>query len=312
MRRTTLSLALAMTVAALVPLGARAQTADETVVTLEATVGSVIAVGGNVAYGTDATGNVTLGTDAAGDALAPAVGLDITSLSVRTDVAARRLVWTLGIGDGLPDPVGGPPPAATAYMVPITVDGENWWRWLGAGTAGSSTGQAGKWTGLCHNETAGGAQGGWTCPGPLTGGGAFPYSGTISEAGVTWTQPFNQMKPAIQFGSRIEQGTILCGGPCSFPFPPGFALGGLASYDKLDFWDGYKVPGEVELGITAAGVPPTASTFTTDATFNNSTGAITGSLPTPATPGDYTVHARTCFGLADSPTCVTGSTDIIV
>ena len=37
---------------------------------------------------------------------------------------------------------------------------------------------------------------------------------------------------------------------------------------------------------------------------------FTGLIPRPRDPGEYTVWARTCFGLADSPTCVRGAAGV--
>lgn len=298
--------------AVLVPLTVQPASAADTAVTVSgATVGATtIAVTGNIAYGSDATDEVVLGTDAAGDSQVP--GMDLTAISVRPNLASKQLIWKLSTGNGLPDPVGGPAPVGTAFMVPIMVDADERWRWLGAGTMGTAFGNSGKWTGLCHNEVSEGTSGGWSCPGTLAGPDTYNYTGSITQAGVTWNQPFGQMKPTIKFGSTVEPSSILCARPCAFLFPPGFALGGLHQVDALDGMEGYKVPGEVKLAIAPLGVEPAASAFASNATFNGTTGAFSGSVARPATAGEYTVWARTCFGKSEALTCVLGSSNVTV
>jgi hypothetical protein len=312
MRRIRSSLVLALSVAALGSIGAQPVLAEGSTVTVSgATVGaSTISVTGNVAYGTDATEETVLGTDPSGDT--PVPGMDLTGISVRPNISGRQLIWKLSIANGLPAPIDGPPPVGTAYMVPIMVDGDDKWRWLAAGTTGSAWANSAKWTGLCHNELADGTQGGWSCPGTLAGANTYTYAGSITQAGVTWTQPFTQMKPPIKFGSTLEPSSILCGRPCSFAFPPGFALGGLHQIDALDLMEGYKVPGEVKLAITPAGVVPSEAAFSSTAAFSHTASTFAGSVARPATPGAYTVWARTCFGKTEALTCVLGSQNVTV
>jgi hypothetical protein len=296
----------------LVPLTTQPAVAADTAVTVAApTVGATtIAVSGSIAFGTDATDELVLGTDASGDS--PVPGMDLTAISVRPNIASRQLIWKLSTANGLPDPAGGPAPAGTAYMVPIMVDGDERWRWLGAGTVGTAFGNTDKWTGLCHNEVSEGTAGGWSCPGTLAGANTYSYTGSITQAGVTWTQPFAQMKPVIKFGSTVEPSSILCARPCTFLFPPGFALGGVHQVDALDGMEGYKVPGEVKLAIAPLGAEPAASAFASNATFSHTTSAFSGTVPRPATAGEYTVWARTCFGKAEALTCVLGSSNVTV
>ena len=295
---------------ALLALGTTPAAAADTAVTVStATVsGSSISVAGNVAYGADATGALTLSTDPAGDTQVP--GMDLGNLTVRTDVAARRLIWTLELKNGLQDPVGGPPPALTGFIVPVMVDDQDFWRWLGAGTAGTALGQTGKWTGLCSNETASGTQGGWGCPGVLAGAGTYSYSGSITASGISWTQPFSQMKPQIQYGSVVTPSSIHGGAPISMAWPPGL-LGAAAPIDTGGFASPYKVPGEVKVAVTAAGSLPSPDAFATKATFNGTTGNFTASVPAGGT-GARTVWVQTCYGNNDTPTCVTGSKDVTV
>lgn len=312
MRAGRLVLALVALVAVAVPLGAGPALADGTSVTVSgASVGaSSISVTGSMAYGTDATTALVLGTDAAGDASPPAPGMDLASISVRPDIAAKKLIWTLGINGGLPDPIGGPAPVAMGYMVPLMADDEDWWRWLGAATAASGNAQTAKWTGLCHNEVAG-AQGAWSCPGGVfTNTGTYSLTGSIAATAVTWTQGFTQMKPAMAYGSIVASSAIHCAGPCSLAFPVGL-VGALAPVDTMSM-DSYKIPGEVTLAVAPAGITPSDGDFSTEGTFNGTTGAFTGSVAKPATAGAYTVWAKTCFGKSDDATCVLGSKDVTV
>ncbi|MGH2691394.1 MAG: hypothetical protein ACRDHM_02715 [Actinomycetota bacterium] len=312
MRGIRFWVSLPAALAVLAPFTTQPAFAADTAVTVSgAAVGTTsISVTGTIAYGTDATDPVVLGTDASGDAAAP--GMDLTGISVRPNIAGKQLIWNLATGNGLPDPVGGPAPALTAYMVPIMVDGDERWRWLGAGTTGTAFGNTEKWTGLCHNEVSEGTAGGWSCPGTLAGANTFSYTGSITQTGVSWTQPFAQMKPTIKYGSVVEPSSILCARPCSFLFPPGFALGGLHQVDTIDLMEAYKVPGEVKLAIAPLGVVPPTSAFSTGATFTGNTGAFSGSVARPAAAGEYTVWARTCFGKAEALTCALGSSNVTV
>ena len=315
MRPVRSSIVLALSVLALGSIGVQPVLAEGSTVTLSgATVGvSTIAVTGTIAYATDATDELVLGTDPSGDS--PVPGTDLTAISVRPNISGRQLIWKVSTANGLPDPIGGPLPG-TAFMVPIKVDGEERWRWLAAGTVGTAFGSTEKWTGLCHNETPSGTEGGWGCPAIVAGGNLYPdtymYTGSITQAGVTWTQPFEEMKPHINFGSTVAPSSIFCGSPCSFAFPPALPLGGQHQFDTIDLMEGYKVPGEVNLAIAPAGVVPPDDTFTSRATFKPTPSTFTGSVARPGTPGDYTVWAQTCFGKTEAPTCVVGSLNVTV
>lgn len=295
------------TVASAEPVGPAAAEAEAEVTTIaigSATLaGGSIQIAGSVGYGADALGPVTLSEDVSGDANVSGAGFDIGDVSVEADLAASKLIFTLGINDGLAAPVDGPGPM-TGYMITLMSDGDERWRWLGAGTAGSNF-AAGKWGGLCHNEnnspTTGKPPGGWSCPadGALTT--------TITADAVVWALPFSKMKPAIQRGSVLESSSIFCGGACSFNWGPTFNLAS-TPVDSSFAMDEYKVPGEVELGIAPTGTQPSAVSFGTKATFTPSTSAFNAVLPAPTAPGDYTVWTRTCYGAPVS--CVYGNAPI--
>jgi hypothetical protein len=282
------------------PLAGPTTAAETTSVAVSgATVGtSTIAVTGAIDFGTDVTGDLLLGEDPSGDATVKGAGLDIGSISVRPDIAGKKLIWTLTVTDGAAA-IGGAPPM-TGYMVPI-MNGQDKWRWLAAGTEGSNFGQSAKWTGVCQNELADGTQGGWSCPTMI--------SGSVTPTAITWTQRFTEMSPAIAYGSMIESSSILCGAPCTFAWPVG-AVGAASPVDTMGSMNAYKVPGEVTLAIAPTGANPGA--FTTKATFNGTSKTFAGSVPKPANPGNYTVWAQTCFGDGYEPTCVVGSRDITI
>ena len=304
MRKARLAIAIVGMFVAALPAASPISAADTTTVTVNPVdIGSTsIGVTGLIDYGDDATAARVVGTDAAGDATVKGAGLDLGNLTVRPDLAARRLHWTLAITDAMAAPIDGTVPAA-GIAVPLMVNGDEKWRWLAAGTPGSNNGKTTNWTGLCHNETATGTSGGWNCPSTMTG--------TFTATGVTWSQRFQDMKPVITYGAVVEPSTIYCGLPCSFGWPAG-GVTAAAPFDVLATMDPYKIPGQVELAIAPTGTAPKATSFTNPATFNGTTKMFAGSVPRPATAGAYTVWARTCFGDGYEPTCVLGSTNFTV
>jgi hypothetical protein len=304
MRKTRFAIAIVGMFVAALPAASPISAADTTTVTVNpADVGATsIGVTGLINFGDDATATRVVGTDAAGDAVVKGAGLDLGNLTVRPDIAAKRLIWTLAITDGLAAPFDGSAPAS-GISVPLMVNGDDKWRWLAAGTPGSNNGKTTNWTGVCHNESADGTEGGWNCPTTTTG--------SFTAAGVTWTQRFQDMKPPITYGAVLEPSTIYCGLPCSFSWPAG-AVTALTPYDVLDIMDSYKVPGQVELAIAPTGTTPKDTAFTNPATFNGTTKVFSGAVPRPAAPGAYTVWARTCFGDGWEPTCVLGSTSVTI
>ncbi len=298
-RKARFGLTLLAAVAATVPLAAPGHAADATTVTVGTPTvsGSTVSVSGSIDFGTDVTGERIVSTDAPADATVKGVGLDLETLSVRTDLAAKKLIWTLTVGDA-PAAIGGSPPA-TGYLVPIMADGDERWRWLAAGTVGSNQGKTANWTGLCHNEQTEGTQGAWSCP--------TTTAGSMTATKVTWTQRFTEMKPALAFGSVVEPSSIHGGVPASMLWPAAFITAGLAPVDTMNAMEAFKIPGQVQLAIAKTGTTPAPSAFSHAATFNGATKGFSGSVPTPTATGDYTVWAQTCFGDGYEPICVRGS-----
>lgn len=278
--------------------------ADETSsLTIDATDVSngFVTVAGTAMLGDDLLGPVEVWTDGEGDASLTGAGFDLTSGSIATDLAAKRLVFTLSTADGV-GALGGSPPAS-GFEWPINVDGEDWFRWLGAGGPGSDNSTT-KFTALCENENeAEGGSGGWSC--------ATRIPGEVTQEGVTWQLPFFRMKPVIDVGSTVDGGGILCGVPCSMAWPPGL-VGALAPVDTGGFPDTYVVPGEMKLGIASAGFPESQVEYEGTASLDSSATGFTGAIAAPTTAGDYTVWVKTCGGLQRSLTCVIGSVPLTI
>lgn len=302
-RKIRFGLTVLAVIAATVPLASPGSAAETTSVAVDtvAVSGSAISVGGVLDFGDDVTAETVLSTDATGDATVKGVGLDLEKLSVRTDIAGKKLIWTLTISDAPASGTGAP---ATGILVPIMADADERWRWLAAGTPGANQGKTANWTGLCHNEQTEGTQGSWNC--------STTIDGSLTATKVTWTQRFNQMKPTINFGSVIEPSSIHTGVPSSFAWPAALITAGTAPVDTMPGFEGFMVPGQVKLAIAKAGTTPAAAAFTHSATFNGTTKRFAGTVPTPTTAGAYTVWAQTCYGNGFEPTCVRGNTGVTI
>ncbi|MFN2545665.1 MAG: hypothetical protein ABR600_14000 [Actinomycetota bacterium] len=291
-----LVLAISMGVA---PAGA-ADTTSLTVGSLTKT-GGLIAVSGSLALGTDALSAVTVGTDGAGDATPPNAGLDIGNLTVTPNLTSKTLKFSLELKDG--SAAGGVAPAS-GVGVPVVVNGEDHTWWLGGGNAGSNLGKTGKWTGLCTNEDATGARGGWDCTRALTG--------AMDGTHVEWTLAFSKVTPTITPGSTIDlSGAGAASVPESFLWPVG-AAGDTLGVDSASTYFQYLVPGGIQIAVRPAGVTPTEDDFVGTGTFTASSGAYNGTITAPTASGTYTVTVRSCFGTGENPTCVTGSQNITV
>ena len=252
------------------------------------TVGNTVSVSGTLTLGTDATGPTTVGTDGAGDANPPKLGFDLGNASVTPDLAGKKLTLTLKVNDGLPG-VDGIAPAA-GYVWPIGFDGVDTGLWLGSGTfvAGWPP-KAGKWFELCAS-----AAGSYSC------GNVVP--GAMSASQVSWTIPFSRTGTAgysANYGSTLDVGGAAPGSPAVIPWA--VATFG-QTFDTVSIV-GYKIPGRVEVGIAPAGTLESKVQYNSGAAFNPATSKFTVTAPTPA-PGSYTVFVRSCFGLAEEPTCV--------
>jgi hypothetical protein len=306
MRRITLIGIAAVSAAASFIVPAGAQETGSSISVNNATTGSgKVAVSGAVSY---AAGPTVVGTDGAGDAAQQGAGLDIKDLSMQALLKAKKLVFTMGINDGLAAPVDGNAPA-TGFHWPIVVDADDRYRWLGGGSAGSNfPPRNAKWVGICENEAAGGGSEGWNCPGSIPG--------AITATAVRWEVPFKYQTAlaSIAYGSTVEgSGGVYCSTPCSWAWPS-VVVGAASPSDFAEAPAPYKVPGEVKLGIAPAGVAESNVTYSATGTFtaaDEAAGTFAGSVDAPAAAGSYTVWAKTCFG-AEGATCAIASRDITI
>jgi hypothetical protein len=307
MRRTTVLGMITASAATSFVVPAQAQEAGSQVAINTAALGAgKVTVSGAVSYAQDAVGPLVVATDAAADASQQGAGLDIKDLSMQTLLKAKKVVFTMGINDGLAAPVDGNAPF-TGYHWPIVVDAEDRFRWLGGGSAGTNLPpRAAKWVGVCENEATGGGTEGWNCPGSIPGG--------ITATAVRWELPFKYQTglTPIVYGSTIEgSGGVYCGVPCSWPWPSA-VVGAAAPSDFADAPGMYKVPGEIKLGIAPAGTPVSGVNFSGIGTFSasdESAGTFSGTVNAPTAAGTYTVWAKTCYGI-DGGTCAIASRDI--
>ena len=283
MRKTVITAAL-LTLAIVSPAGAADPSTGVT--TLNATVGTNVAVSG-VATFVDVP--VTVGTDADGDATPGAIGADVRKLTIARP-SGNNLKFTMEIDDfytGVPVP-------NIVYLWPLMVNGEDTQLFLMAGAGrGFPSPSADPGFAVMQNSADGFA--------PVA-----DVSGTLGNGGVTWTVPMGSI--AGKAGDNIDQGS---GAPAS-------TRAGIhqivwlesPQYDSFTVREPYTIPGNlVELGIAPAGTPEDAVPLTVKATVNNTTGAFSGSLPKQATPGEYVVVAKACFG---PQSCGLSSTTITV
>jgi hypothetical protein len=297
-RTFTVGIALAM-VAALGGTVAPAGAADPaTAITLASiTRGTTdVTISGSIALGTDATGPITVSEDGAGDASPAGAGLDLgnTTFSITTGSSNPKLIVETKLLDGNATAGGNIP--FTGFSFPFVVDGDASPNlWLGGGSQGTNiTPRTDRWVTLCNTAN------GWSCPGTLGGG--------ITTTAVRWELPFNSATPKIKPGMLIEPGGANGGVPSSFAWPSAAILAATSPADRAASMTPYIVPGSVQVAIAAPGTPESKLNFS-PASTSVSTGSFIGSVAAPAAPGTYTVHARSCWGNADVPTCVTTTRD---
>ena len=297
MRRHGPTLMLTLTVAAAVLLPSLPAGAEEsTSVSVDtATIqnGSIL-LSGTLTAGDDLFGPVTVVTDPSGDASAPGGGVDLGDATIATDLAGRKLVFSLGLNDGVA--AGGTP--FVGYSWPFSVDGTDTTQWLGAGGPGTNfPPKTNGWAALCTVAD------GWICSTTIAGG-------PDAEA-VRWTLPFFRSDPQIAPGTTIDIGGSYGAVPASFVWPSAIITAGLVNADSAGYPEPYVVPGEIRLGIAPAGTAEPLVDYTGTANLNPGTGAFTGALPAPAA-GTYTLYAKTCGGLQSAPVCAVGTADITV
>lgn len=263
----------------------------------------VIEVSGKLSLCQDALAPVVVVHDAPGDATAPGLGFDIGTLSLKTDVVNRVVTFTMRIHDG--DHATGLVPGR-GFQWPILIGGQNWPRWLGAGTVGTNfPPRQERWTGVCVSNIDG-----WACEDDV--------AGAITDTEVRWEVPFDAVQVGdiarfltrIKFGTVISTGRYQCGVPCSFVWPSFF----MATYQEpwnalaVDLVDGeyaaYKVPGEIRIGLAPADTPEAEVNFTDLGTWDPADDAFSGTIAAPDDPGLYRVWVQSCHGLVNELSCV--------
>jgi len=86
---------------------------------------------------------------------------------------------------------------------------------------------------------------------------------------------------------------------------------GVLLLDSASQDEEYRVPGAtVNLGIAPASDPVDSVALTATATVNQTSGAFTGQLVKPTTPGSYVIVAEACFG--DNSCSARSSTTITI
>jgi len=277
--------------------GAIPATAAETTavaVTGSSVSGGIVALTGTLAFGDDATGPILVGEDPEGDAAVSGVGVDFGDVTISTNPVSRRLTYAIEVYDMLPG-LGQSGPAY-GYTLPIAVDGDDTAvRFLAAGNAGANfPPAAGPWRALCTAPA-----GSYSCPTPL--------AGTMDAGGITIQLPYSSA--GIQPGSVVEPGSAVgCGGGICTTVWAGVLFNNTGGDNG--FLVGYKVPGEVKVGIAPAGTPPDQVAASTVATVN-ADGTWTASLAAPG-PGQHIVVARSCWGNVESLRCASGSATVTV
>ena len=282
---------------------AGAQTATSLSIGSATASGANVAISGAVSYGDDAAAPIVVSEDPMGDDADGGQipqGTDLGNASIATDLAGKKLTFSFGVYDQTPGAKMAP---AFVYAWPFMVDGVDEMRFLSSGTAGSWTGlgpaaDPNGWFRLCQVTD------GYICATPLTG--------TMGNGKVEIALPFS--RAAITPGALIEQGTGGCSSLCSTFNPTAFFFDSFGGDTSAPV--GYQMPGEVKLGIAPAGIPDGSVSTPVEATVSigsgKASGTFSGSVPKPASPGEYKVVARSCFGNVEQPICVTTSTPFTV
>lgn len=154
------------------------------------------------------------------------------------------------------------------------------------------------------------------CPGGGNCQHFYGTSGSMENGIVAWDLPLGMDSTQGQIGGHT--GSMITGEvghpgtPRDFPVvaeaaAPGILI--LSVLDRMAVDTAYAVPGPgVRIGIAPAGTPPENVPLTVPGTVT-SLGAFTGHLPTPDTPGEYTIVAQACHG---TNSCGIATTNITV
>lgn len=296
MNKRFLSATAAAAALVLQAVGASADPGSATHVdSVSASVGNSIAVSGGATF-VDIP--VTVGQDTTGDASVAGIGADVTSLKIsRPSAASQNIKFQMGIADQLPAPVSTAP--AIVFDWPIGADEAPPTYYLEARRVSGSpffpNASPNAQFMLVHNHPDGFHE-----HGVLTG--------TMANGVVEWTVSLSAIEASG--ATKLVQGSGCAALGSTAAAPGGFVLCNNAGGDGAFMEEEYEIPkAKVSLGIAPAGTPVESVAVSTPGAVNAGTGVFSGTLPKPATPGEYIVVAEACYG---SSNCGRSSTTITV
>ncbi len=225
-----------------------------------------------------------LGEDSTGDSLGSGAGTDLSTVTYSRTAPNGKINFTLGIADQ-PAATGGVP-EAVAYYIDITVntDGTDSFYMLWAARSAQNAALGGTTPVfrryICTLNATTGAR---DCTSATT------LTGRMTAGVVEWQAALSNIN--AQPGSVITATDIVV-----VPTVSG-AVWGVLLLDSASQDEEYRVPGAtVKLGIAPASTAVDSVELGTPATVNQTSGAFSGQLVKPITPGSYVVVAQACFG----------------
>lgn len=236
--------------------------------------------------------------DAPGGAASTALGLDMDKLLIsRSTATSSSLLFTIKLG-GM---TGGGIPETILYNWDINVNG-------GAGAGGTSVSIKTMRSRASATQNTDPYAGVFGCTPTATGFSCTEQTRLTEVAYDASTSEIRMTVPLAAIGA--QSGSVISAWARSTnPFWIGPSASGaqtLTNVFDTGTHDDYLVPGAtVKLGIAPAGQ---SISYTTNGTIAAGTGAFSGTLATPSTPGAYDVGAKVCFGT----NCGTGTTSITV
>ena len=248
-----------------------------------------LVVGGAIRYGDGDLNDVWV-EDPPGDARLPGVGLDLGFAQMQPIPQWGAIGFGLVFWDGNADRPVTPP---NSYSWPIAAGG-TWNKWLGAGAPGTgSPPETTWWQRICTSESS-------VVPECETELPSF-----IINDGVFWLVPIGE--EGIPAGSTLQLGPANGGVISSFAWPLTNVSGQPLFADTIASFPEYRIPGLVSYGITPAGTPDNLVDYTESSTLDTTNALLmpyADVIPAPESPGDYDLHARSCWGPPAALICV--------
>ncbi|MEX2457587.1 MAG: hypothetical protein WD770_01220 [Actinomycetota bacterium] len=243
------------------------------------TVARTVAVSGKLTKGADGAGAIQVAADEAGDDTDLVIpnGLDITTATIRADLAPKMLTFHVDLADAMPELTMQP---GFVLNWQLTVDGNDTGTFIHAGQGGVNPPTPGPYFYLCRIDAEE-----FFCEDEL--------DGEFLEDGATVEVPFGLL--GARPGSRIGTSAALDGAE-SISTTVGVAGGAFLTSvggDEAAAKD-YTIPGGVSLGIARAGTALSKVVYSVDARVKGA--SFSGSVPKPRKAGTYIVVARTCYG----------------